>query len=201
LWLYQHGITDAISDPEVERVTLVKSARCGFTTLLSGTVGAYVANEPSQILAVLPTADDCRDYIVSDIEPIFEASPVLRGMLSDDAEGGERNTLLSRRYPGGSLKVIAARSPRNLRRHTARVLMIDEADACETTAEGNPLKLAEMRTLSFANRKIICGSTPIYTENSHVLRSYEQSDQRIYEVPCPSCGGIRTAATYLWMLA
>jgi len=31
LWPYQRGIADAISDPEVERVTLVKAARLGFT--------------------------------------------------------------------------------------------------------------------------------------------------------------------------
>jgi phage terminase large subunit GpA-like protein len=57
--------------------------------------------------------------------------------MSDDAEEGERNTLLSKRFPGGgSLKIIAARSPRNLRRHTVRVLLVDEADACEATPEG-----------------------------------------------------------------
>src|SRR4051794_40178030 len=40
LWPYQRDIADAISDPEVERVTMVKAARLGFTTLLSGAVGA-----------------------------------------------------------------------------------------------------------------------------------------------------------------
>jgi phage terminase large subunit GpA-like protein len=32
LWPYQREIADAISDPEIERVTLVKSVRIGFTT-------------------------------------------------------------------------------------------------------------------------------------------------------------------------
>jgi phage terminase large subunit GpA-like protein len=143
LWPYQQEIADAISDPAIERVTLVKPVRVGFTTLLTGAVGAFVANEPAPILAWLPTEADARDYIVSDIEPIFAASPALRGTLAADAEEGERNTLLSRRFPGGSLKIVAARAPRNLRRHTARVLFVDEADACETGIEGNPLKLAE----------------------------------------------------------
>ena len=108
-------------------------------------------------MCLLPTEADARDYVVSDIEPIFAASPALRGALSADVEEGERNTLLSRRFPGGSLKIVAARAPRNLRRHTARVLIVDEADACEIGAEGNPIRLAERRTLSFANRKIIIG--------------------------------------------
>jgi phage terminase large subunit GpA-like protein len=147
-----------------------------------------VANEPASILVVLPTESDCRDYVVSDVEPIFEATPALRGSLTFDTEGLDRNTLLSRRFPGGSLKIVAAKAPRNLRRHTARVLIVDEADAMEAGAEGNPIRLAERRTLSFANRKIVVGSTPIFEDVSPVIRAYTASDQRVFEVPCPSCG-------------
>ena len=191
LWPYQTGIADAISDPLIERVTLVKPVRVGFTTLLTGTIGSFVANEPAPILVLLPTEADCRDYIVSDIEPIFDASPALKGLLraeEGEGEAGERNTLLSRRFPGGSLKIVAARAPRNLRRHTAKVLLVDEADAMEVGAEGNPIRLGERRTLTFADRKIIIGSTPIFSDTSAVLREYGESDQRVYEVPCPHCG-------------
>lgn len=187
LWPYQREIADAISDPELERVTLVKPVRVGFTTLLTGALASYVANEPSPILALLPTEADARDYVVSDLEPIFEATPALRGLLSAEADESGRNTLLSRRFAGGSLKIVAAKSPRNLRRHNVRVLLIDEADAMEAGAEGSPITLAERRTLSFANRKIIIGSTPIIEETSNVLRSYARSDRRIFEVPCPEC--------------
>jgi len=188
LWPYQREIADAISDPELERVTLVKPVRVGFTTLLTGALASYVANEPSPILALLPTEADARDYVVSDLEPIFDATPALRGLLSAEADETGRNTLLSRRFAGGSLKIVAAKSPRNLRRHNVRVLLIDEADAMEPGAEGSPITLAERRTLSFANRKIIVGSTPTIEETSNVLRSYARSDRRVYEVPCPECG-------------
>jgi phage terminase large subunit GpA-like protein len=95
---------------------------------------------------------------------------------------------MHRRFAGGSLKIVAAKAPRNLRRHTVRALFIDEADAMMVGAEGSPLLLAERRTLSFADRKIVLGSTPLEEETSHVLRAYGQSDQRIFEVPCPECG-------------
>ncbi|MFC4667127.1 phage terminase large subunit family protein [Seohaeicola nanhaiensis] len=188
LWPYQREIADAISDPTIERVTLVKPVRVGFTTLLTGALASYVANEPAPILALLPTEADCRDYTVSDLEPIFEATPALRGLISADADEAGRSTLLSRRFPGGSLKIIAAKSPRNLRRHNVRILLIDEADAMEAGIEGSPITLAERRTLSFANRKIILGSTPTLEATSNVLRAYARSDQRVYEVPCPDCG-------------
>lgn len=190
LWPYQRGIAEAISDPEIERVSVVKSVRVGYSMLLTSTLASYVANEPAPILALLPTESDARDFVVSDLEPTFEATPELRGLLSGELDESGRSTLLSRRFPGGSLKVVAAKSPRNLRRHTARILLIDEADAMESSAEGNPLTLAERRTLSFANRKIILGSTPIHDETSHVLRAYAASDRRVFECPCPECGGL-----------
>src|SRR5207237_8249787 len=95
-----------------------------------------------------------------------------------------------RKFPGGSLKIVAAQAPRNLRRHTAKILLVDEADAMEASAEGNPLALAEKRTLTFAERKIIVGSTPPLEDTSHVLRAYAARDMRVFEVPCPDCGGL-----------
>lgn len=187
LWPFQVEIADAIGDPDIERVTLVKPVRVGFTTLITSAIASFVANDPAPILALLPTESDCRDYVVSDIEPLFDATPAVAGALIAEAHETVRNTLLSRRFPGGSLKVVAAKAPRNLRRHTVRVLLVDEADAMEVGAEGSPILLAERRTLSFPDRKLVLGSTPIFEDTSHVLRSYAQSDQRVFELPCWAC--------------
>jgi len=188
LWAFQRGIADAISDPAIERVTVRKAARVGYTTLLTGVLASYVANEPSPLLLLLPTEDDCRDYVVSDMEPIFEATPVVAGLLSGDMDETGRNTIRHRRFPGGSLKIVAAKSPRNLRRHTVRILLIDEEDGMEPTPEGDPVDLAIKRTLSFANRKIVRGSTPVDLETSTICREYEASDKRVYEIKCVECG-------------
>lgn len=186
LWAYQRGICEAIDDPEIERVTVLKSARIGYTQLLSGVIANYCANSPCPILAVQPTSDDARDYSV-DLEALFEASPALRGILSDEADETARSTMMNRKFPGGSLKFLAAKSPRNLRRHTAKVLLLDEIDGYEVSQEGDPIELATMRTLTFRDRKIIAGSTPVF-DLGPATRLYEKSDKRIFEVPCPSCG-------------
>jgi phage terminase large subunit GpA-like protein len=149
LWPYQREIADAISDPMLERVTLVKGVRLGFTTLLTGAIGGYVANEHAAILALLPTDSDARDYVVSELEPIFSATPALR-VGERQRRGRARNTITSTRFADGSLRVIAARAPRNLRRVTARILLIDEADAMEVTAEGNPIR---RRTMSYSTAR------------------------------------------------
>ena len=189
LYPYQRGIAAAIADPKIERVTVLKSARIGYTALLTGALAHFVVREPSPILVLMPTEADCRDYMVSDIEPLFLDSPALADHLPMPHPGeSDRNTLLHRLFKGGSLKIVAGKAPRNLRRHTARVLLIDEVDAIETSAEGDPVTLAEKRTLSFADRKIICGSTPLDEATSHIARLYAQSDQRVWEMPCPQCG-------------
>lgn len=193
LWPFQREIARAIADPLIERVCLLKPVRVGFTTLLSGALGHYVRNEPSPVLCVLPTEDDCKSYLRDEIEPIFGASPALASVLSEN-EGG-RDTMLARRFAGGSLRLVAAKAQRNLRRLTARVLLIDEADAMEPGPEGDPIALAEKRTMTFADRKIVLGSSPVHADTSRVCRAYEESDARVYEVPCPECG---TFTEILW---
>ena len=58
----------------------------------------------------------------------------------------------------------------------------------DMTAEGSPIDLATKRTLTFADRKIVLGSTPLDEETSHVCKAYAASDMRVFEVPCPACG-------------
>jgi phage terminase large subunit GpA-like protein len=191
LWPWQVGIADAISDPDIEKVSMMKATRLGFSSLLTAAIGYFAVEQPSSILYLLPTEADCRTFIVSDVEPMFDASPILHDCIAPPAIGDRRqsrSTMLHRIWPGGSLKCVAGKAPRNLRAHTAKILMIDEVDAIETSAEGDPCALAERRTMTYSDRKIIIGGTPIDEATSHVLRSYLESDQRIFEVPCPACG-------------
>jgi phage terminase large subunit GpA-like protein len=189
LYGYQRGIADAIGDPLIERVTVIKSARIGYTTLLVGALANYVHNDPSSLLCLLPVKDDARNFVVSQVEPVFAESPVVRAKLdAPKSHAHDRDTMLFRRFTGGSLRVVSAEAQRNLRSHAARILIVDEADACGTGAEGDSIDLAEKRTLTFANRKILIGSTPTFESSSVVLQRYRQSDQRVFEVPCPECG-------------
>jgi phage terminase large subunit GpA-like protein len=185
---YMREIAASIGDPLIERVTLVKASRLGFTTLLTAAVGAYAANDPCPLIVLLPAQDDCRNYVVDSIEPTFAESPSLRDLFAPENDEFGRATLLHKRFPGGSLRVIPARSPRNLRAHTAKVLLCDEIDAYTPTEEGDAVRLAIQRTLSFSRRKIVLGSTPVHAETSAILAAYEQSDKRAYECPCPHCG-------------
>ncbi len=188
LYEFQKGLADAIGDPLITRVTIQKSARIGYSSLLVGAIANFIVNDPAQILAVLPVEKDCRRFVVENIEPIFHASPDLRGKLSGDEMEVNRNTMMSRRFSGGSLNVVAAKSPNNLRGYNTRVLIMDEIDSMTVTKEGDPMVIAEGRTTSFDDRKIVIGSTPVDAGTSFVCEAYDRSDKRVFEVPCHHCG-------------
>jgi phage terminase large subunit GpA-like protein len=188
LWPFQREILDAIGDPTIERVTVVKPTRVGYTKILCASIGATAAIDPCAMILLVPTDDDARGIAVDEIEPAFEQSPALSGLIRSGRIDG-RNTLTVKALSGGgSLKILAARSPRNLRRHDAKKLFIDEEDGMEITSEGDPVALAEKRTLAHPDRKIIRGSTPTDEVTSTIHRAYLESDQRVFEVPCPHCG-------------
>ena len=194
LFPYQRDMADAMGDPTIERVTILKSARVGYTQLAVAALAHYASNDPAAVLAVLPTEDDAKQLVTGVVEPTFAESPALRGLLTADTRG--RDTMLSRSFPGGSLSVVSAKSPRNLRARTARILIMDELDGWEIDArgEGDPVTLAEKRTFTFSNRKIIAGSTPVDEDTSRISRLYAQSDQRVFECPCPHCGDFHEIA-------
>ena len=186
-WKPQRGILDAIGNPLVPRVSVIKAARVGYSTSLIAAIGTVAATDPSPIILLMPTDDDARGVMVDDVDPVFRASPALEGVMRIGRMDG-RSTLTQRALTGGgSLKALSAMAPRNLRRHTARWLFCDEVDGMKITKEGDPLKLAEKRTMSYPNRKIVMGSTPTDEETSIIIRRYEESDKRIFEVGCPHC--------------
>lgn len=186
-WPYMREILDSFADPGVERVTVLKSARIGYTKGAMIAIGALAATDPAPIILLMPTDDDARGIAVDEIEPLFAATPALDGILKKGRNDG-RNTILRKSIRGGgSIKILSSRSPRKLRRHDCRYLIIDEADAMLPTVEGDPIAIAEARTLAAYGRKIIVGSTPTEEGISVIDRMYGESDQSIFEVPCPEC--------------
>lgn len=190
LWPHQRGIADAISDAAIWKIVVQKPARVGYTLTLGGVIGSFIANMPAPILVIVPTESDAKNFVTDTLESTFDASPALRGKLNDS----KRNRLLYRQFPGGWLRVVAAKAPRNLRAHTAKVVIFDEIDAFDISAggagkgEGDPIALGIKRSDTFPDRKIILGGTPVDTDTSHVIREYENSDARVFEIPCPHCG-------------
>ena len=193
---YQNGIMDAVTDPTVETITVMKSARVGYTKILDHVAAFFIHQDPSPLLIVQPRVEDAEDYSTSEIAPMLRDTPVLAEIAGDLKAKDSNQRILKRVFKNGaSLTFVGANSPGGFRRITARVVAFDEVDGYPPAGagdEGDQIKLGKKRTESFWNRKIILGSTPAVKVTSRIFRSWETSDQRRYYVPCPHCGHKQT---------
>ncbi len=187
---YQKGIMDAITDPNIEQVTVMKSARVGYSKILNHIIAYHIHQDPCGIMVVQPTIEDASGYSKEEIAPMIRDTKVLTNLVSDAKTRDSNNTILQKQFPGGVLSLVGANSARGFRRVSRRIVLFDETDGYPASAgtEGDQIKLGIARTQYFWNRKIVAGSTPTIKDFSRIERLFNQSDQRRYYVPCPDCG-------------
>ncbi|MEO0624089.1 MAG: phage terminase large subunit family protein [Pseudomonadota bacterium] len=188
---FQRGWMDAISNTHVRKVTIMKSARVGYTKTFTAAIGYHVHQDPCSVLVLQPTDEDAKGFSTEELQPMFRDVEPLRGKLTAMKADGrrDRQTMLKLQTPGGMVTVAGAKSPKNFRRITVRKVFRDEIDAYEATKrEGDPIALSAKRTQTAHAPQEVNGSTPTLKGFSLIEREYEASDQRIYEVPCPHCG-------------
>lgn len=185
---YQRGIMDALTDTTIERVIVMKSARVGYTKIINNLVGFHMHQDPCPIMVVQPTVEDAEGYSKEEIAPMLRDTPVLRGLVTDKAKKPSA-TILNKAFPGGSLSMVGANSPRGFRRVSRRVVVFDEISGYPASAgkEGDPFSLGVQRSSYYWNRKIVAGSTPT-TKDDKIEELFKDGDQRRYFVPCPHCG-------------
>src|SRR5678816_1343811 len=144
---------DAITDPAVERVTVKKSARIGYTKAINAAIAYHIAQDPCPILVVQPTVEDAKGYSKEEIAPMLRDVEVLRGLVKEASSRSASNTMVHKRFPGGVLSMIGANSGTGFRRVSRRVVIFDEVDGYPPSAgaEGDPIKLGEKRSEYYWN--------------------------------------------------
>lgn len=189
---YQNGMMDAVTDASVTQITVMKSARVGYTKILDHVIGYFLHQDPSPIMVVQPRVEDAEDYSKSELAPMLRDTPVLSAIAGDPKSKDSNQTILKKTLiNGASVTLVGANSPGGFRRITARVILFDEVDGYPVDGagkEGDQIALGKKRSETFWNRKVMLGSTPTVKGYSRIEKSWEQSDQRRYFVPCPHCG-------------
>ena len=187
---YQKGIMDAITNPDIEQVTVMKSARVGYSKILNHIIAYHIHQDPCSIMVVQPTIQDATGYSKEEVAPMIRDTNCLQGLVSDAKSKDSTNTLLQKQYPGGTLSLVGANSATGFRRVSRRIVLFDETDGYPPSAgsEGDQIKLGIKRTEYFWNRKIVAGSTPTIKDFSRIEKLFNQTDQKRYYVPCPDCG-------------
>ncbi len=192
---YMRGIMDALSPRNpVQRVVFMKAAQVGATEAGNNWIGFCIHRAPGPFLAVQPTVELAKRLSQQRIDPLIEESPDLRALVMASRSRDSGNNILGKRFPGGQLLLTGANAAVGLRSMPARWVFLDEVDAYpgDVDGEGDPVALANARTLSFGHRsKTFLASTPTIKGLSRIKREYELSDQQRYHVPCPHCGGLQ----------
>lgn len=187
---YQRGIMDAINDGRCEEVVIMSSAQVGKTELLLNIIGYYIDYDPSPILCMQPTLEMAQTFSKDRLAPMFRDTPALRGKVKDARSKTSGNTILHKTFPGGHITMVGANSAAGLASRPIKIVLMDEVDRYPPSAgtEGNPVKLAEQRTVTFWNRKKIKVSTPTIKGISEIEKQFLTSSQEEWNIQCPCCG-------------
>lgn len=187
---YQREIMDALNNPDCEELVIMSSAQVGKTELILNIIGYYIAYDPAPMLVVQPSLELAQAFSKDRFSPMIRDTPALSGKISSSKAKDSSNTILHKQFPGGHITMAGANSPASLASRPVRIVLMDEVDRYPASAgtEGSPVKLAEKRTTSFWNRKIIKVSTPTIKGFSEIEKQYLSGTQEEWNVPCPCCG-------------
>jgi len=187
---YQRGMMQAISDPAIENVVFMTGAQVGKTEIINNAIGYFIHNQPSPMLVVQPTLEMSKMWSNDRLAPMLRDTPVLKNAVKDARSRDSGNTLYQKSFSGGYIAIVGANSAAGLASRPVRCVFLDEVDRYPHSAgsEGDPIDLARARTKTFSyNRKIVMVSTPTNKGASRIEAAYEESDKRMYYVPCPDC--------------
>lgn len=189
---YLREIMDALSPMSPTReVVFMAGAQVGKTECGNNFLGYVIDYCPAPMMMVQPTVDLAKRLSKQRVDPMIAECPRLSGKVADSRARDSGNTVLSKDFPGGTVIMTGANSAVGLRSMPARFLFLDEIDGFpgDVKEEGDPIELAERRTSTFRNRKILKTSTPTVTGKSKIEDAYYDANatQEVYKLPCPHC--------------
>lgn len=173
-----------------KRVITMVASQLMKTQIALNWIGALIHMSPSNILTLLPSLGLAK-RVSSRIGKTIAVTPELKARVAANRSRDSRNTMDTKEFEGGTLFATTAGSAANLAELSARFIYGDEVDRWDVDVdeEGDPIDLAETRGSTFGrNAKFYFSSSPTIKGASRIADLYEQSDQRQYFVPCPTCG-------------
>ena len=182
------GPMEAISNPKVRKVSLMFASQLGKSEILLNTIGYYIHQNPSPILMAQPTQSLADSFAEDRVKLLVRDTSALKSLVKDPKMRDSGSTKTHLVFPSGTLDIVSAGSPSELASRPKKIILLDEIDRMATLSkEGNPLKLAEQRALTFFDSKVVLVSTPTNEGSSRIENSFLAGDQRHFSVPCPHC--------------
>lgn len=186
----------AISDPEVQEITVMSCIQLLKTELMINTCLYYMHQEPSPIMYVAPKKEIAEAWSKERFTKSVSAVPELRDLLSENRRD-QGNTILQKQFPGGQLSIVSARNPDDLAMRACRIMLFDECDKYPTNVgsgdggsggEGDPIAVGWGRATTFGRRaKKIVACSPTTQGRSRIEKEFLSGSQHTFHQPCPEC--------------
>ena len=176
---------DAFTKPGIHDITFVAGTQLGKTAAEQNMMGYAIDQAPGPMLIVYPTDKLAEFTSQNRIKPMIALSKPLSEKF--DAEHSQK---LELQFQGMYIALVGANSPSGLASRPVQYVFFDEIDKFPKWSgqEAGPLELAEERTKTFYNKKIVKVSSPTL-KTGNIWKGWEQADARYeYYVPCPHCG-------------
>lgn len=182
---YMLGILQAADDVDTREITIVASSQIGKTTALLAIMLGLSLISPAPAMFVTPDRDSLRE-LIERIYAICEGSArdVARRLLPSHL----RNDLWIDLQVARIHLAFSGNKQRLSSKPCCRVLMteVDRYDL-KKSSEGDTMSLAEERVKMFSNSLIVRESTPTIQGKSRICAALDQSDRRLFEIPCWHC--------------
>jgi phage terminase large subunit GpA-like protein len=188
-------IMRAYSDPATKRIVIKGAVRIGKTqSMVLNVIGYHVHLDPRRIMVALPSKELMQDFVSTKLGPLLRNTECLRGKVHAGGRKGGRSNETLQTFDGGAVAIANANIASSFRQREVDTAIGDEIDdwPLDVDGEGDPVKLLENRVINSPIPKIVLISSPTLTDSSRIQKAYEDSDQGIFEIPCPGCGHFQT---------
>lgn len=188
---YFLGVANAIDDPEVREIVLMKAAQIGWTFLLLGVIFKKISEaglSPIAIMMLFAKTNDGKNFHDEKLKAAVKASELMSSLLDISQRSGNRWD--NKTYPGGFIKIVGSNSPGNVK-STSKVglAIIEEPD--DTTdnvaGQGGAITLIEERLKRFVGSLLMVGGTPAVKGLSKTAARLKKSDRRQLPISCHNC--------------
>jgi phage terminase large subunit GpA-like protein len=174
---------------DIREISFMKGSQIGASEAGLNWIGYVIDHCPGPMMVVQPTDFMAKRFSNQRLKNLITGSGDVVSKVSAVKSRDSGNTMLFKEFEGGILLLVGANSASALSSIPIQYLFLDEPDRypLDLPGEGDPIKLAEARTRTFARRKIFRTSTPTVDNQSQIQAAYDAGDQRKYFVPCPLC--------------
>jgi phage terminase large subunit GpA-like protein len=189
--VWQRAILDALADPTIDWIVILKAAQMGVSEIVRCAVGRWALLDPGDVLWVV-TTEAAAKKAMKKLRAMFRSTPALRPLVSSRRTD---RTLLELVLTNGMRIVIGwAGSAQSLASDPFRYVILDEVAKYKWSVqgEGSAVDLAKERTKVYGRRgKIVLLSSPKDENDLIVTNHAEVADRRVFAVPCPACGDVQ----------